>query len=163
MGRHSFQLQAIVDHYDNKRPPHKRARASGDTDRAEIDKADIHPFGVAPLLPFVVVAENNDEDDHDWDEDEDEDGDEDGDIDFGEEDHLWIGGRLIFPCAACRPGHPSGYTCPTPIPEPTEEMKQFESQTYLNGRRIVTEPQRRQRRVPFNDGLQNIPGAEHLL
>ncbi|CAE6478406.1 unnamed protein product [Rhizoctonia solani] len=59
--------------------------------------------------------------------------------------------------------HPSGYTCPIPIPEPTEAVKDSEAQDYLNGRRAIIEPGRGNRRIPFAEGLHNAPGAEHLF
>ncbi|KAJ1309969.1 hypothetical protein OPQ81_006727 [Rhizoctonia solani] len=162
-GRHSFQLQAIVNHYDSKRPPHKRARAeNAGAEQGGADKAEIYPFGVAP-----AVADNQH---HDRDEDEDEgldeynDDEEDQDEDQDDEDgDLLVGGRIVFPCPACRPGHSSGYTCPVPIPEPTDAMKDSEAQDYLNGRRAITEPIRGDRRIPFAEGLHNAHGAEHLF
>ncbi|CUA75081.1 hypothetical protein RSOLAG22IIIB_01722 [Rhizoctonia solani] len=159
-GRHSFQLQAIVNHYDSKRPAHKRARA--DDPGPGPDKAEIYPFGVAP--PVVVNQPHHDED-----EDEDEDNDDENEDDDEEEDEdedldgLLVGGRIVFPCPTCRPGHPSGYTCPIPIPEPTEAVKDSEAQDYLNGRRAIIEPGRGNRRIPFAEGLHNAPGAEHLF
>ncbi|CAE6455247.1 hypothetical protein ACGC1H_004531 [Rhizoctonia solani] len=160
-GRHSFQLQAIVNHYDSKRPPHKRAHTDNAGAGQEAGKAEIYPFGVAP--PAVV----NQPQDHDEDEHEDEGFDEDNEDEDNDEDdgdrNVLVGGRIVFPCPACRPGHPSGYTCPTPIPEPTEAVKDSEAQDYLNGRRAIIEPARGNARIPFAEGLHNAPGAEHLF
>ncbi|CCO28825.1 hypothetical protein BN14_02823 [Rhizoctonia solani AG-1 IB] len=164
-GRHSFQLQAIVNHYDSKRPPHKRARADeaagvGQGQGRE-EKAEIYPFGVAPPVNQLPDQNEEDEDEGDMDdfaEDEDEE-----DIDDGDLFQLLVGGRIVFPCGACRPGHHSGYTCPAPIPEPTDAIKDSETQDYLNGRRLIAEPQRGDRRIPFEEGLHNLPGMDHLF
>ncbi|KDN51875.1 hypothetical protein RSAG8_00426, partial [Rhizoctonia solani AG-8 WAC10335] len=142
-GRHSFQLQAIVNHYDSKRPPHKRARADDATaGRVEAGKAEIYPFGVAP--PVVVNQPHY----HDEDENEEFDEDNDDEDDENEEED---------------DGHPSGFTCPIPIPEPTDAVKDSEAQDYLNNRRVIIEPARGDRRIPFAEGLHNAPGAGHLF
>ncbi|KAG9098047.1 hypothetical protein FS749_004817 [Ceratobasidium sp. UAMH 11750] len=158
-GRHSFQLQAIVNHYDNKRPPRKRARGS-DENAQNDDRAELYPFGVAPPPPGANPRHQDDDEDggdfHDFDEDEDDENEDDEDED---DDNLLPGGRLVFPCPACRPGHPSGYTCPHPIPEPTEVMKRTEKEDYFNGRREVVAPARGQPRISFAEGLHTLPGA----
>ncbi|KAH7340680.1 hypothetical protein B0J17DRAFT_652392 [Rhizoctonia solani] len=163
-GRHSFQLQAIVNHYDSKRPPHKRARADdAGAGQLQPDKAEIYPFGVAP--PAVDQPNYHDEDEDEEDDREDDDDEEEEEEEDDDEDdvNLLVGGRIVFPCPACRPGHPSGYTCPLPIPEPTDAVKDSEAQDYLNGRRAIIEPTRGNRRIPFAEGLHNAPGAEHLF
>ncbi|QRV82205.1 Zinc finger, C3HC4 type (RING finger) protein [Ceratobasidium sp. AG-Ba] len=150
-GRHSFQLQAIVNHYDNKRPPHKRAKGSDEPAQND-DRAELYPFGVAPLPGAIYGHQDDDEEDEEEFNEDDEEEEE-------EEDDLMPGGRLVFPCPACRPGHPSGYTCPIPIPEPTEAAKRTEKEDYFNGRRDVVAPARGQQRVRFSDGLHALPGA----
>jgi hypothetical protein len=148
-----------VNHYDSRRPPHKRARVSRGADGGE--NAEIFPFGVAPPPNHVHhPEENDDEEGNDWDDDE---GGEDDDEHDEDDEDLLVGGRLVFPCPACRPGHPSGYICPIPIPEPTEEMQQAEAQDYLNGQRAIVEPERGQRRIPLEHGLHNVHGIGNLL
>ncbi|KAG9086989.1 hypothetical protein FRC07_012938, partial [Ceratobasidium sp. 392] len=157
-GRHSFQLQAIVNHYDNKRPPRKRAKGS-DENAQDDDRAELYPFGVAPPLPGANHGNIHDDGNGNFDFDEEHDEDEDEDEDEDDPD-LLPGGRLVFPCPACQPGHPSGYTCPRPIPEPTEAMRRTEKEDYFNGRREVVAPARGQPRVPFAEGLHTLPGAD---
>ncbi|KAG8769250.1 hypothetical protein FRC12_005076 [Ceratobasidium sp. 428] len=158
-GRHSFQLQAIVNHYDNKRPPRKRAKGSDENAPGD-DRAELYPFGIAPPPPGANHGYMNDDDD---DENENEDDDDENDEDEDEEEDEWNhfpGGRLVFPCLACQPGHPSGYICPRPIPEPTEAMKRTEKEDYFNGRREVVAPGRGQSRIRFAEGLHTLPGAD---
>jgi hypothetical protein len=116
----------------------------------------LYPFGVAPPPPGVNIGYPN----YDNNEDEDE---EEEDEDEGEEDEdlgdFLPGGRLVFPCLACQPGHPSGYVCPEPIPEPSEVMKRTEKEDYFNGRREVVAPARGQKRIPFSEGLHTLPGV----
>ncbi|KAF8710802.1 protein polyubiquitination, partial [Rhizoctonia solani] len=162
-GRHSFQLQAIVNHYESKRPPHKRARAdeAAGAEQIGVDKAEIYPFGVAPPVAGNQQPDHNGEDEDNFDdfiEDDEDEGMEDEDL-FD----ILVGGRIVFPCAACRPGHHSGYTCPVPIPEPTDPVKDSEAQEYLNGRRPIAEPRRGDKRVPFDEALHNLPETEHLF
>ncbi|CAE6423654.1 unnamed protein product [Rhizoctonia solani] len=167
-GRHSFQLQAIVNHYDSKRPPHKRARAdeAAGIEQRGGDNAEIYPFGVAPPAGNQLPVHEEDEEEegdefNDFIEDDNDDDDE--AIEDNDFFNLLVGGRIVFPCAACRPGHHSGYTCPLPIPEPADAVKDFEAQDYLNGRRAISEPRRGYRRIPFEEGLHNLPGAGHIL
>lgn len=156
-GRHSFQLQAIVNHYDVKRPAHKRARGSEEAEGGGApDKAEIYPFGVAPP---AAPANHNDEEDEEVEDEFDEDEDEDDDVD----DDYMVGGRLVFPCPACSPGHPSGYTCPIPIPEPTDAAKAWEAREYMNNRRPIVEPGRGQARVALALGLHEMHHPDHPL
>lgn len=161
-GRHSFQLQAIINHYDEKRPAHKRARAPEGIDGGrDADKGEIYPFGVAPPPAPANHNHNDEEDEEDIDLEEDE--DEDEDEDDGDDGDLMVGGRLVFPCPACSPGHPSGYTCPIPIPEPTDAAKVWEAREYMNLRRPIVHPGRGQTRVALALGLHELPYPQHPM
>ncbi|KAG8703804.1 hypothetical protein FRC09_003931 [Ceratobasidium sp. 395] len=166
-------LQAIVNHYDNKRPPRKRVKRSDENAPGD-DRAELYPFGVAlpPADGNHGYMNDNDDDENENnegenDEDEDEDDeneDEDGEDDDEDDDEdLLPGGRLIFPCPACQPGHPSGYICPRPIPEPTAAVKRIEKEDYFNGRREVVAPSRGQTWISFSEGLHTLPGANLVL
>ena len=110
------------------------------------------PFGVAPLQAGVGDANGDEEDDDDDDDEEDEENDE----EYQEQP----GGRIVFPCPACAPGHPSGYVCPVPIPEPSDEVKRAETEVFHEGRYETRAPGRGEVRIPFAEGLHTLPDID---
>ncbi|KAF8601466.1 hypothetical protein BDV93DRAFT_524646 [Ceratobasidium sp. AG-I] len=156
-GRHSFQLQAIVNHYDGKRPSRKRVRRSEEVGEQDA-RAEIYPYGVAPPQ---VGARGANEDEGGGEENEGW-SDEDGDEELDEDPHEHPGGRIVFPCPACTPGHPSGYVCPVPIPEPSDEVKRAENEEFYEGRYEPRAALRGETRIPFAEGLHTLPNADPL-
>lgn len=106
-----------------------------------IDNAPIFPSPVLLLGPsrgfdndIFGLGTANTEQDEDWDNDADEIMQVDSDdvtarISFlPAHEPLRPGGSLIFPCESCAPGNSTGYECDWPIPMPTPEEIQLESQ-----------------------------------
>ena len=94
----------------------KKARTSNSPPPQSGNHEDIFP-----------VRGDDDEDEDNEDNDEDDEYNEDDDEEqMGWAPHFNPGDGLIWPCDACSPGHPSGYTCPNPIPEPTDAEKRAE-------------------------------------
>jgi hypothetical protein len=110
-------------------------------DAKVVDNAPIFPSPVLLLGPsrgfdndIFGLESTNVERDEDWDDDTDEIMQVDPEdvtarISFlPAHEPLSPGGSLIFPCESCAPGNSTGYTCDWPIPMPTPEEIQLESQ-----------------------------------
>jgi len=121
-----------MDHVNKKRKSKNNGPLPSDGDRE-----DIFPQG-----------------DGDYDDEEDEDEDDAGDIPPNVRIYA-PGDGLLWPCDACTPGHPSGYTCPIPIPPPSDQEKADEAARRVPDLTPVGPPVRGNRRPPLHtfDGV----------
>ncbi|KIJ45084.1 hypothetical protein M422DRAFT_29934 [Sphaerobolus stellatus SS14] len=141
----AFQLKAIMERVHKKRKSKKSKKSptpSGDN---------------TEIFPENRVHDHGDDDDDDDAVDDDDHYDSDG-----SDHYIYTPGEgLVWPCDACSPNHPSGYTCPNPIPAPTNEEIQEEQARRGAGNTPVGPPARGERRTFLNSfEAQGKPGVD---